>query len=283
MPADLKRQFSEQGFVVVRGLLSESEAAYYVARLDEVSGRTNRSWTLPDGVHRCRAFWPLLFTPRIVEAVREVLGPAIRYLPHNDLHVGFSSAGWHRDSVSRSLGTGSDWDETRESYRIARVGVYLHRYEESGFKLGLIPGTHRPDLYLTPREQLQIRRRTSLPANAFSWLSGLDLIGRYAEWVPTQPGDGILFDPRILHTGSSFRGRKYSIFVAYGLENRHFWNHWHYYVALRSDLGYAEMPCPLADMLQDAGLLGRRPDPGATIKGAWIPSPWYVRAAGLFK
>src|SRR5262249_26480749 len=157
-------------FVVFRSLLSTTEAQRYTSWLDEFAGATKPKWTLPDGVNRNEPFWPLLFNPNLLEAVREVLGPDIRYLPHNDLHVGFSSFGWHRDNVSRTPGIGSDWDETREPYRIARVGLYLHRHTDSGFKLGLIPGSHRPDLHLTHDHRTLIDRRTTAASSVLSWL-----------------------------------------------------------------------------------------------------------------
>src|SRR5262249_53909186 len=160
----------------------------------------------------------------------------VRYLPHNDLHLGFSSFSWHRDNVSRTAGRGPDWDETGEPYRIARVGIYLQRFEDSHFKLGFVNGSHRP-AWLTKERRLQ--RLTSPAANLLTGLSGRDFIGSDAEWIAPDPGDCVIFDPRILHTGSRFHGQKYSIFVAYGVENSHFRNHWHYYLRMRTDLGYS--------------------------------------------
>jgi hypothetical protein len=279
----LQQQFAEQGFVVCRGLLSAAESKRYASWLDQFADDKKQKWTLPDGVNRNEPFWPVLFNPNLLEAVREVLGPDVRYLPHNDLHVGFSSFGWHRDNVNRTAGIGPDWDETREPYRLARVGLYLHHFADSGFKLGLIKGSHRPDLHLTQDHRTIIDRRTSAASNVFSWLSGLDLLERYAEWVPTQLGDAIIFDPRILHTGSKFHGVKYSIFVAYGIENQHFRNHWHYYRNLRTDLGYLDMSPALVSRLKDAGLLAERPNANTVVDGAWLPSPSYTSIARLFK
>src|SRR5262245_15929103 len=239
MRSTLVQRFAEDGFVVVRGMLPPREVAFYIERLKALSAGAAR-WTQPDGVNRHPDFWPIIFNDRLLAVVREVLGPAIRYLPHNDLHVGFSSFSWHRDSVNREFGDGPDWDETHHPYRIARVGIYLQQFAESQFKLGLVKGSHRP--WDVTARQRRVRRRTGAAAAIVSGLSGIDFVGADAEWVATEPGDAIIFDPRCLHTGSRVHGDKYSIFVAYGVENQHFRRHWQYYLKLRSDLAYSAVP-----------------------------------------
>jgi hypothetical protein len=117
----------------------------------------------------------------------------------------------------------------------------------------------------------------------FSGLTGIDVVGADAEWVATDPGDCVIFDPRCLHTGSRIHGDKYSMFVAYGVENPHFRHHWHYYLRLRRDLGYSAIAPALADRLRAAGLLAIEPPDDLRIDAAWMPSPAYTRVARLFK
>jgi hypothetical protein len=274
-------QFAEDGFSVVRGLLTPSEVAFYISRLRALAGSVER-WTEPDGVSQHAEFWSILFNERLLSVVREIFGPEVRYLPHSDLHVGFSSFSWHRDSVTRDFGEGADWDERDVPYRIARVGIYLQHFDESRFKIGFLKGSHRL-AGLTRARQRRIRFRASGAANVLSGLSGLDFVGRDAEWIATDPGDCVIFDPRILHTGSRFQGRKYSIFLAYGIENSHFRRHWHYYLRLRADLAYSKVPDELAERLQAAGLLAQEPPVDLAINGAWIPSPTFVSVARRFK
>jgi hypothetical protein len=281
MERAIRDQFAEDGFTIVRGLLDASEVAFYIGRLRARAGAAER-WTEPDGVNRHSEFWPLIFSQRLLAAVRTILGPSVRYLPHTDLHVGFSSFSWHRDSVTRRPGEGADWDEIEVPYRIARVGIYLQTYDESRFRIGFVKGSHRTG-GLAADERRRIERRTSAAANVLSGLSGLDFLGRHAAWVAPDSGDCVIFDPRILHTGSRFHGQKYSIFLAYGIENAHFRNHWHYYLRLRTDLGYSKVPPALADRLQAAGLLSPEPPDDLAIERAWIPSPAFVSVARRFK
>ena len=283
MTTHIDARFVHDGYAIVRDLLTADEVSFYIARLRELAGGKER-WTQPDGVDRHAEFWPLIFNERLLAAVREIFGPDVRYLPHNDLHLGFSSFSWHRDSVNRDS-NGPDWDERREPYRIARVGIYLQS-ADSGFQLGLIRGSHRPAerrADTAAGRHTWLRRRTSAVASLVSGLSGVDLVGANADWVATGPGDAILFDPRMLHTGSRFHGEKYSVFLAFGVPNSHFRNHWHYYLHLRTDLGYAPIPPALADRLRAANLLADPPPADLTIEGAWIPSATFAYVARRFK
>jgi hypothetical protein len=281
MNTSIADQFAEDGFIVVRGMLAPADIEFYIGRLKALANGATR-WTQPDGVNRNPDFWPIIFNERLLGTVREILGPDARYLPHNDLHLGFSSFSWHRDSVNRDLGQGPDWDESREPYRIARVGIYLQRFAESQFKLGLVRGSHRPaDLDMDRRRRVQ--RHTSGAAAVFSGLSGKDLVGDDADWIAADAGDCVIFDPRCLHTGSKFHGEKYSIFVAYGVENMHFRNHWQYYLKLRKDLGYSTVTPELAERLLAANLLAAEPPEDMTVDGAWIPSSAYTYVAKRFK
>ena len=175
MERPIREQFAEDGFAVLRGVVGPSDVAFYIRRLRELAGTAER-WTEPDGVNRNSEFWPVVFNERVLAAMRQVLGPSVRYLPHSDLHVGFSSFSWHRDSVTRRFGDGADWDETSAPYRIARVGIYLQSYADSGFRLGFVKGSHRL-AGLSATDQRRIERRTSAAANVLSGLDGKTSVG----------------------------------------------------------------------------------------------------------
>jgi hypothetical protein len=278
MSHNTAERFARDGFIVVRGLLPPASVSFYVDRLTALAHGRER-WTQPDGVNQNPDFWPLIFNENLLSSVRALLGPEIRYLPHNDLHFGFSSFSWHRDNVAREAGVGPDWDEQHEPYRIVRIGIYLQRFETSGFKLGLIRGSHR----LTPGGQPQTYRGTGAFTKVLSGLSGVHLVGSDAEWIATDPGDCVIFDPRVLHTGIKSRGPKYSVFVAYGVDNSHFHHHWHYYLNFRKDLGYSALNPALAERLKAADLLASEVPADLTIEGAWIPSATYTYVARRFK
>jgi hypothetical protein len=264
-------EFNEKGYVLTRDLLTEDAVEQMVRCLDALSQhcRGIGGWTFPDGLAQNRAFWPLIFNERLLATVRELIGPNIRFLQHNDLHVGFSSLNWHRDSVSRRVGHGSDWDEI-EPYRIVRIGFYLQPRITS-FHLGLLPGTHR----LPHPSDLSERHRLEKMVGTISLLRRI-ILGRNvspetAEWLAPAAGDAVIFDPRVLHTGSHANGPKYSVFLAYGVPNRHYIDHAIYYRFLRPELSYRQMHASLIARLQEEGLYQEVERPTDEVPDATLP------------
>ncbi|MCB0533233.1 MAG: phytanoyl-CoA dioxygenase family protein [Saprospiraceae bacterium] len=277
-----KSQFLTNGFIVLRNLLDADEVIRYKHSLEMLAAGRGPKWTIPDGVCQYPEFWDVLFNEKILTAVKSLLGQDIKFLQHNDLHVGFSSFHWHRDSVCRHYGKGPDWDESTDPYQLVRVGIYLQE-STGGFRLGLVPGSHNPAQQLNASERSNLNRGSSMLAKAKTILGAKDPLETQAEWVLTNPGDCIIFDPRTIHTGSNFQGTKYSLFTAYGIENRHFNNHYNYYRYLRADLGYQALHPALVERLQAKQLYAGESNSVRQIDGAWLPSKTFVAVARHFK
>lgn len=260
----LRDQFARDGYVRIPGLLDDSEVEHYRRLIQEASGLEDRAfhpsvskrkiWGLPDGVTARREFWPLIFNPGLLDAVRAVVGDDARYTQHSDLHVNRGVPGWHRDSACRTFGVGPDWDESQEPYRIVRVAIYLQSHRDSSSKLGLIPGSHRRESALQRLELRALAARNRLrdklgrPAH-----SGRLLLVK-PQWVRTDPGDCLIFDQRVIHSASPITGPKYAIFLSYGGDDEHSRNHRRYYLFQRGDLRYDDYPPELADQLRERGL-----------------------------
>lgn len=280
---NIKETFRKNGYMVIKNLLSPEAVNFYKKELIDLSKGKKQRWTQGDGVSNKSVFWPIIFNKKLLEVSKAILGENIKYLQHNDLHVGFSSFAWHRDSINRKFGVGPDWDETEEPYRLLRAGIYLQE-ANSNFKLGLIKGSHRPDLLMDEVEAAFMEKQISGVKSLLSKMTGKDLLSSQADWIATNPGDCILFDPRIVHTGSKFEGVKYSVFVAYGIPNKHFFNHYHYYRHLREDLPYQELPAELVEQLREHNLYAPQTRPlNKKIEGAWIPSSTFSFVAKQFK
>lgn len=266
-------QFRRQGFVVLPRLLDAAEAEEWTARLERLSGVRREdfarrtalglrrrglvgAWTMPDGVTRTRDFWPLVFHDRLASAARDVLGPGACFLQHTDLHVGFSAPGWHRDNVNRTFGAGPDWDESAEPYRLVRAGVYLQSQRETRFRLGVLPGTHRPGPITTERRRFE--SATGWAGRVRRLFTG-DPLEEQALWLRMGSGDCVLFDPRLLHAGTPIDGPKYSFFLAYGQPNGHFHRHRAYYRHRRGDLAYRDPDPVLVERLRASGLYAEEP------------------------
>ena len=271
-PVSPSAEFDQKGYVLIPELVPEAAREAAVKNLDALSERQRGmyGWTIPDGLTQTECFWPLIFNERLLAVVRALIGDDIRFLQHNDLHVNFSSYNWHRDSVCRTLSEGPDWDET-EPYRIVRVGLYLQPRNAAAFQLGLLPGTHR----LPSRPHGQSRQRLENMTRTMNFLrrmvSGSNPSPGEAEWLGPANGDAVIFDPRVIHTGSRAAGCKYSVFLAYGIPNTHYFNHAIYYRFLRPELGYQAVPVPLVAQLKEAGLYEEVAHTCRNISGATIP------------
>jgi hypothetical protein len=267
-----RAEFQKKGYVLETGILSPDEVLWMIRDLDEISGKRPRAggWTVPDGVTQAQRFWPIIFNEKLLGVVRELIGTDIRFLQHNDLHVGFSSLNWHRDSVSRKLGEGADWNQN-EPYRIVRVGVYLHPRELSCFQLGMLPGTHSMPSSSEAHERERLESITGTTSLLRRIVFGTNPSPPAAEWLSPAAGDVVIFDPRVLHTGSRARGPKYSIFLAYGVPNNHSVDHAIYYRFLRPELGYQPIPRDLVAQLNAAGLYLEIERPDLNVAGATIP------------
>jgi len=287
----MKQELDDQGYTIVRGLLTSDEVDYYVGRMEALSGITRSgmtrggdewkgsgrgsggsSWTLPDGVVKSRDFWSVAVNERLVEIVRNLISPDVRFLQHNDIHVGFSAISWHRDSVNREYGVGQDWDESQEPYKLVRCGIYLQTFAESNSRLGFIPGSQVPPKGPVSRGRKFSERRLKWLGAANYLSPKVQMAISNADWIPTEPGDCVIFDPRTIHSGSYITGPKYSVFVAYGVENKHFFNHYNYYRNVRSELGYADFDPDFSQMLRDRNLYPELTPTYDHVDGAWVPS-----------
>ena len=232
---DLKRCFERNGYVVIPGMLSVEEASHYRIEIQKLSGLGDADFAktqfeCPDGVSKNRAFWPLIYHPKLVKTLRQVLGPEIRYTRNSDIHA-HRTGGWHRDCACREYGKEPDRDFTKAPYRVARVAIYLQTFAESGSSLGLIAGSRGSQRQLGRgariwRKYLELRDHLGIPMEGskenrehpflclLTSKFSLPKIGR-PEWIRTEPGDAIIFDHRCYHCSSSIRGPKYAIYLTY--------------------------------------------------------------------
>lgn len=258
----LQKEFKEKGYIIAKGLLDESEVEKYRAILEDLSGINNENYhdlvktqknkfTLPDGVTKTRSLWPIITNEKLTSIAKALLGPNAEFLKHTDVHVGFSALGWHRDNVDRKFNEGPDWD-TSEPYKILRCGFYLQSFQESNFKFGVIEKSDREESTLL---------RTEMSSKVFgkiknAFFNQKTLFGD-ENWQVLEKGDCIIFDPRMIHSGSFIKGPKYSFFVAFGVRNKHFNRHYKFYNEDRTDLKYQEMPVELKEKLIEKQLLSQ--------------------------
>ena len=269
----LSDEYGKNGYVVIKSLFSKTDVDSWRDRIIQRSGITEKDfnspdppkWTSPSGPSNDEVFFNAILNKNLIESLNEIFGQQVKYLHHNDLHAGFGAHGYHRDSVFRGT-TGLDFDESNERYQVCRVAAYLQTFEESGFKFGIVPGSHKKTSFIT-------RLETSRPISSLKRILNLpELIFTKQKWITVEPGDAIIFDTRCWHRGGVVKGPKYSFFIGFGIQNSHFNRHWSYYSDVRKDLNYSSPDEKLVQLLKEQDLWpDRNIDDGGGYEGAFIP------------
>jgi hypothetical protein len=266
-----KEAFEKDGFFVLKNVLSQDDVRKYREALQDLSGfeetdfvdqhplktlfkKTPKKlrFTQADGVTKNKPLWPLLWNKKTLDVLNSLFSKPVHLLHHNDIHVGFSASGWHRDSVDREYNVGPEWDESDEPYELVRVGYYLMSYDECKFALGVLPGTHKYESKLTIFERFfpsKLGKLGRLLVAIRYFLIGQNLFTHKAFWYKPEPGDCIVFNPKLLHNGMYPRGPKFSMFVGYGVPGRHYDRYTDFYENRRKDLSYSLYSDELFDEL----------------------------------
>ena len=240
----MNNDFSKNGFVVIRNLLSHEDVKRYKLNINKVFNLPeremlqtevdNRTFTCPDGVTKFKTFWEIIFNKKLLNEVKKLLGKEIRYTQHSDLHINLGAGNFHRDNAFREFGNGPDWQIKDFDYKIVRVAIYLSDSNESGSSLIILPGTHKKEskinkleLNIWRRIRNNLRRKNLASNFPHIFFSGKKTV------IKTKPGDCIIFDQRLIHAGGVIKGisPKYAIFLSYGAPNIHSINHHNFYLS----------------------------------------------------
>lgn len=244
----INQEFSRNGYAFVKGLLNQNELTKYRELLQN-DRRTieNSSWEEVDGVAKNKSFWPLLYNAKLISTLRSLTETPPKYLAHSDIHVNKGGVGWHTDSNR----TTSKTDDTEIKTGALRVAIYLQSAKSTLFNMGVIPGTHDHLSRLAGFE----KKLWSLYHRFTKKLPPFYIFSK-PMWFDIDEGDCLIFDTRILHTGTKPTGPKFSIYLVYGEENNvHCNTHYDYIHKTRSDLGYKNINPLLKKILKEKDLL----------------------------
>jgi Phytanoyl-CoA dioxygenase (PhyH) len=252
--APSRTEFEERGFATVPGLLPTKEAQALREAIvalggatgaprDRAAPATDLSARLDDweGVTRHTAFWSVIDHARLLDAVRALVGTEVRYLHNSEVHANNAGLLWHRDCLDQRAGVGADWDESVAPYRIVRACLYLQSARESGFRLGVVPGSHRGgtptllgralDACAAAQQRLRLRRpwdprRRRLPQMSLAPGWHGRLISARPIWLPVDFGDCVVIHQRLVHSASAVHGPQYAIYLSYGPDDVHAARFW---------------------------------------------------------
>ena len=139
---------------------------------------------------------------------------------------------------------------------MVRVAIYLSDFSDSGSSLIILPGSHRKESSLNRLEYVAWNK-----LRAFARRHGRNdmlphvFLSRPQRTIKTESGDCVVFDQRLMHAGGVLRGAnpKYSVFLAYGLDNHHSRNHRAFFV--KRPTYSPDIPAQLRDRLAAGNLL----------------------------
>jgi ectoine hydroxylase-related dioxygenase (phytanoyl-CoA dioxygenase family) len=197
LTAEQKRQFEEEGYLIVRNALDEATIASVIEAGDRLiaSDRTDSRQRTPDGVYdgfrnvisMDDAFLPLLMNPRTVPLIVQLLGPNLHLITSHLIYKNPQPAGtpttkrqpdWHRDIA----GTPHDLGHAAIPRMEMKCAYYLTDLQEpfSGVTM-FAPGSNRY------KEPLRIPNGKPDPENAVT--------------PRLQAGDAVFFENRTWHAG----------------------------------------------------------------------------------
>jgi hypothetical protein len=224
-----RNDFFKFGYCVIRNFLNNKEIQRYISIMDELNKR-NR-WKSTVGMHNYKECWDILVHERLLNIIRNLLGPNISYLYNSHLKEETENEmvySWHRDNVCRIFGKGPDWDPN-EPYNVLRVGIYLSSFESTGSGLNVIPLSHKKRYTLSHVLRLLHfkTKNTNIP-----FLRGIrKKLEKYIGVnIHTNPGDCVIFLANLFHAGIPSHGSRKSLFLSYGVNNKHSKNYVNYYI-----------------------------------------------------
>ncbi len=267
----LKSNFDEVGFVILRNFFSQNQVERFTESVLNFKRNDifieDEGFTIPDGISHFEEFWGLIVDERLIQLLRFVLGNEVRYIRHSEIAIDYTNTGryinfesligWHRDHRFRAFSTKyfgiSVFDESEDPFKIAKIGVYLNSTSENKSPTVFYPKSHL-DKYNVSYFEYYFHRclryaQTFLKRNKN--LVNLPIVRKFPFFLsPTvdpidvvvEKGDAILFDPRIIHTGTPRSGPRKILWWDYGLENAHTYDYCNYWERERKDMYYGKKP-----------------------------------------
>ena len=209
-----KERFRREGFLVVPGVLSESQVAglreLLIEKFDSGPEKSTDTPTLrADLCARYPETRYLLWHGPIVETLRALLGDDFVYLPEMSAHASFFSD-WHKDTQSQEL-AGHDF-HWRDDFLMVEAALYLQDNDDHGGGLDVVPGSHNQPAR-TRWERLRTWLRRKRPHSIRSKAGDLVIFDFRCDHRATRPKLG-----RRARTGED---RKLAIFFACSANNAH--------------------------------------------------------------
>ena len=228
-----KNDFFKNGYCVIRNFLNKKEIEKYALLAEKFREKSKniRTW----GLHNYKECWDIIVNERILNVLRNLLGPDILYLYNSHIEENNETDreyGWHRDNTTRIFGKGPDWDP-KEDYNVIRVGFYLSSFDIAKSGINVIPGSHKKKYTFSQLLRLILYRTKNIES---SFVKGIrKIIEKYiGDNIKTNLGDCVMFLANVYHSPIPTSGLRKSLFTTYGTNNKHAKNYNNYYLKHRN-------------------------------------------------
>lgn len=270
-----KDHFHKYGFCVVRNLLDDKEVENSKSKINEIFEENGKKVT--QDLYNYRKTWEYILNDRLLNILRNLLGPNINYLHdfsvRNDDHIAFAS--WHRDNPCRITGKGPDWDQD-EPYKVVTIITYLSPYKQTNSGITVIPSSHIKTYNHTFSNILRIFHYRM---KKIKFLKGIrDLIQkRISVTIRADAGDCVILSCKLMHAALPTQSLRQAMVTRFGVVGKHSKNYINYILKHRngSDYKIDENNKSTIDeffnLLKSKKIYHQLPEKKEEIKGASVP------------
>ncbi|TLZ68376.1 MAG: phytanoyl-CoA dioxygenase family protein [Methanobacteriota archaeon] len=215
-PEDVEK-FRRDGYLLIRNLFSADELdsfkdAIFGLRANPSLVRSSRNSIVFRGsLFNYRVLESVPFDDRILDVARSILGSSFAYFGDSSVQMGQGPRGLHRDSTNRVALLGPDWEG---EYPLLRMGIYIGDFTRNSGGLKIVPRSHLPLIPFAPPVFMRILKRlTRFLTPPFRLARKLVAVFQGGFDVPSQSGDLIIWNFRLLHSGNAVKLKRYPRFA----------------------------------------------------------------------
>lgn len=181
------------------------------------------SFIFPGGVGHCPDLWPLVSDATVRKALGLLIDKPVCMIT-NTVGANFSSPGLHRDSVLDRPGALDD----DPGHYLVQVVIHANEPGRPKNSLTFIPFSHQRSIYARKSREAGVSHPAdfflthySVKKQALETGDCTDLLEmeRHIMKVDIDPGDIVLFDTRLIHSGDVLSSPKYMVINKYGPHN----------------------------------------------------------------
>lgn len=269
-----KSKFYEDGYCVFRKVFTNEEVELYKSEIKRIiDDKSKEDQKDLHGLYNHPKLWDVIVNKKLLDNLRYLLGKEIVFLhDFSFLHKKDENYSWHRDNPCRRFGIGPDWDKS-EIYDVARVGIYLQSYDDTGSCLNLIPKSHLKRY--TFQEIIRfIHNKLKNSKNIIINKFRAKLSKFIGTNIQNDPGDCVIFNAKTWHSPSPSKKEKTAIFFAFGKRNKHAENYVDYHFNYRSQKGLKnfDIPNDYKEFLKKNNIYYEIPKDKKNIEGVFVPN-----------